>query len=330
MRDKNRVIYTLKKVLLLAGLLSIACAGHAQPVSPKPVRIIVPYAAGGASDGLARALAEYLSKTVSQQFVVDNRPGGNTLIGAEQVARSGSDGHTLLLTAEATLVVNPALYSRLPYDPLKDFSPVAALVDVPQGLAITVGFNARNLGEFIDQAKRAPKAVSYASLGVGSTAHLNAELFQRIADIRLVEVSYKGAAPALADLIGGHVTSMIVSTGLLASRLQTGKIRVLAVNGQKRSALLPDVPTFAEAGLPGFAPSSWFALLAPAGTPTGIISKLNQEINKALSDPEFAERALVRQGLEPIGGPPERLASLMRTEMEKWEKLIRETGIRIE
>jgi tripartite-type tricarboxylate transporter receptor subunit TctC len=310
---------------------TLTASAAAQPAYPsKPVTMVVPYAPGGVADALARAIAARLSGSLKQQVLVDNKPGGNTVIGAQAVARAAADGYTLLLTAEATLAMNPSLYAKLPYNVEKSFAPVIALAQVPQSLVVANSTPAKTLPGFIALAKEQPGKLSYATLGIGSTAHLNFELFQKATGIKLGEVSYKGAAPALTDLIGGHVGAMIVSTGLVAPQAKAGKLRVLATSGSARSALLPDVPTFAEAGLADFAPASWFALLTVAGTPPEIARRLNAEVARVLADPGFKSETLDRLSLEPLGGTPEDLAALIRTETQRWGAVIRDAGVKLE
>ena len=291
---------------------------------------MVPYAPGGVSDALARALAQRLSTALAQPVLVENKPGGNTIIGADAVAKAAPDGYTLLLTAEATLAMNPALYAKLPYSVDKDFAPVATLVQIPQSFVVTPGHPAASLKDFIADAGQQGKKLSYATLGVGSTAHLNMELFQKSAKTSMTDVSYKGAAPALTDLMGGHVTAMIVSTGLIAPQVAAGKLKALAVSGSKRSPLIPGAPTFAEAGMPGFQPSSWFALLAPANTSADIVKRLNTEVNKILADPVFKADTLAKFGAEAAGGTPDQLTALIKSETQTWGAVIRDAKVRLE
>lgn len=317
------------RALALLALSSMAFGAASQPAYPaKPVTIVVPYAPGGLSDSLARALAQRLAVGLKQPVVVDNKPGANTLIGAGAVAKAPADGHTLLLTAEATLAINPHLYAKLPYHPESSFAPVAALASLSQGLAVSPGMPADSLSKFLAQAKSA--RLTYANLGAGSTAHLNMELFQRAAGVKLEGVPYKGAGPALTDLMGGHVDAMIVATGLVAPQVQAGKLKLLAVGGSRRSALVPGVPTFAEAGLPDYQPSSWFALLAVAGTSPEIVRRLNADVNRILADPAFKTEFLDRNGLEAIGGSAEQLGALVRTEARRWGEVVRAAQVKVE
>lgn len=314
-------------VLLLAGVLGTACA---QTYPVKPIKLVVPYAPGGVSDSLARALAQRLAPALAQPVLVENKAGGNTVIGADAVAKAAPDGYTLLLTAEATLAMNPALYAKLPYSVERDFVPIVTLVQIPQSFVVAPSHPAGNLRDFIADATQPGRKLSYATLGVGSTAHLNMELFQKSAKTSMSDVSYKGAAPALTDLMGGHVTAMIVSTGLIAPQVAAGKLKALAVGGNKRSPLIPSAPTFAEAGMPGFQPSSWFALLAPASTSPEVVKRLNIEINKILADPVFKADSLAKFGAEAAGGTPEQLAALIKAETQTWSAIIRDTKVRLE
>lgn len=318
-----------KIFFLIFALFTLRASAEAD-FPAKPITIVVPYPAGGVSDALARALAQRLSIALKQQVLIDNRGGGNTLIGTQYVAKAAADGYTLLLTAEATLAMNPHLYSKLPYDVEKNFSPVIALAQVPQSLAVATELPVNTVAKFITYAKANPQKLTYATLGIGSTAHLNFELFQRSTGMKLTDVAYKGAAPALTDLMGGHVNSMIISTGLISPQAIAGKVRVLAVSGKKRSTLLPEVPTFAEAGVNNFSPSSWFGLLTVAGTPKDIIKRYNFEIDKTLNDPVFRKDFLTKYGLESLGGSPDELASLIKSESHSWGSVIRDANIKLD
>ena len=324
-----KYIFTLFTKLL--PLLLVCCATHAQSNYPqKSISIVVPYVTGGVSDGLARALAIKLSANLGQQVLVENKPGGNTLIGATHVAKSSPDGYTLLLTAESTLTMNPMLYAKLPYDVDKNFAPIIALASIPQSFVISPSIPAKNMSEFVQLAKKQPKHYSFANLGIGSSAHLNFELFQRVTELQLVDIAYKGASAAITDLIGGHVSAMIVSTGLVSAQARANNLRVLAVAGSKRSTQLPDVPTFKEVGLEGFTPSSWFALMGVAGTPKDVLEKLNAESNKILKDPSFKAEQLDRFALDPIGGSAEFLASYIKSESQRWSQIIKDMNIKLD
>ena len=321
----------LKTTSVCLSLVCAMCAGQAQNLYPqKSISIVVPYVTGGVSDGLARALGVKLTSALGQQVLIENKPGGNTLIGASHVAKSAADGYTLLLTAESTLTMNPMLYAKLPYDVEKNFAPVVALASIPQSFVISPSVPAKSLQEFVQLAKKSPKNYSFANLGIGSSAHLNSELLQRVADMQLVDIAYKGASAAITDLMGGHVSAMIVSTGLVSAQAKANNLRVLAVAGNKRSPQLPEVPTFKEAGFESFTPSSWFALMGVAGTPKDTLEKINLEVNKILKDPTFKANQLDRFALEPIGGTPEQLASLIKSESQRWSHIIKDMNIRLD
>jgi len=322
----------LLKNLIALSVLALSCGlTHAQSAYPqKPISLVVPYVSGGVSDALARALAQKISSSTGQQVLVENRPGGNTLIGSAHVAKSAPDGYTLLLTAESTLTMNPMLYAKLPYDVEKNFTPIAALASIPQSFVISPSVPAKTLQEFIQLAKKSPKNYSFANLGVGSSAHLNFELFQRVTEMQLVDIAYKGASAAITDLIGGHVSAMIVSTGLVSAQARANNLKVLAVAGSKRSAQLPDVPTFKELGFENFTPSSWFALMGVFGTPKEVIERINSEVNKALKDPVFKAEQLDRFALDPIGGSPDQLAQLIKTESQRWALIIKDMNLRLD
>jgi tripartite-type tricarboxylate transporter receptor subunit TctC len=320
---------TRSMATLAVCALSLGTAVGQAAYPSRPVTIVVPYPSGGVADAMARAFAEQLKLALKQPFVVENRGGGNTLPGSAAVASAAPDGHTLLLTAENTLTINPYLYAKLPYDADKSFTPVIALARVPQSLVVSKGFNATTLQQFISNARANPDKVSYATLGVGSTPHMNMIAFQKATGTKLLDVPYRGASPALLDVIGGTVNAMLVSTGLVAPQIASGKLTVLAVEGNKRSPLLPNVPTFTEAGLPNFTPTTWFALLAPAGTPPAVVSLLNAEMNRILSDRSVREEQIEKRGLEAIGGSPGDLKDLIDENRKRMGPLVREANIRL-
>jgi tripartite-type tricarboxylate transporter receptor subunit TctC len=296
----------------------------------KPITVVVPYASGGVSDAIARGLAQKLSQELKTQVLVDNKAGGNTLIGATHVAKSNPDGYTLLLTAEATLTLNPLIYAKLPYDVEKNFAPIVAIAQVPQSLIISSKLGIANYQDFVAHAKKNAGKVSYATLGVGSTAHLNFEMFQRTVGLSMHDIPFKGASVAINDLIGGHVDAMIVSTGLIAAQSKSGNLRVLATAGNKRSSLLPDVPTFKEVGVSNFYPSSWFALLAPAGTPQDVVQKLNASVNKILKDDALRTSLFDKFSLEAMGGSSESLRALIRSDTDRMVPVVKDLGIKLD
>lgn len=293
----------------------------------KPVRVVVPYPAGGAVDSFARVLTQQLSELWGYPVVVENRAGASTMLGAEQVAKSPADGYTLMLTAELTLVTVPHLYEKIPYDPLRDFAPITALVSATQALVANPSLPVKTVNDVVTLAKAKPGELTYGSFGIGSTGHLNMEVFQAMTGIRFNHIPYSGAGPALNDVVGGHVNLMLAALSIVKGSVEGGKLRVIAVGSDRRSSEFPDVPTISESGVPGFQAKSWFGLVAPAETPPEIIKKINQDVIKVMSDPAFAQRYLAAQGLEPITGTPEQFAAFMRTETKKWAKVVRDANI---
>lgn len=293
----------------------------------KPVRVVVPYPAGGAVDSFARVLTQQLSELWGYPVVVENRAGASTMLGAEQVAKSPADGYTLMLTAELTLVTVPHLYEKIPYDPLRDFAPITALVSATQALVANPSLPVKTVHDVVTLAKAKPGELTYGSFGIGSTGHLNMEVFQAMTGTRFNHIPYSGAGPALNDVVGGHVNLMLAALSIVKGSVEGGKLRVIAVGSDRRSSEFPDVPTISESGVPGFQAKSWFGLVAPAETPPEIIKKINQDVIKVMSNPAFAQQYLAAQGLEPITGTPEQFAAFMRTETKKWGKVVRDANI---
>jgi len=320
-----RVIVT---VLLATGLFSQQAALAKYPT--KPVHIVVPYPAGGAVDAFARVLTQQLSEMWSQQVVVDNRPGASTMIGAEQVAKSPPDGYTLLLTAELTLVIVPHLYEKIPYDPLRDFTPIVALVSATQALVANPSLPVKTVKDLVALAKAKPGQLTYGSFGNGSTGHLNMEVLQAMTGARFNHIPYNGAGPAMNDVIGGHIDFMLAALSIVKGNVQAGKLRMIGVGSNHRSSEFPDVPTISESGAPGFEAKSWFGLVAPAGTPPDVIRKINQDVTKVISDRAFAEKFLAAQGLEPITGTPEQFAAFVKRESTKWAEVIKSANIKLD
>jgi tripartite-type tricarboxylate transporter receptor subunit TctC len=313
--------------LLTTGLFSQQAALAQYPT--KPVHIVVPYPAGGAVDAFARVLTQQLSEMWGQQVVVDNRPGASTMIGAEQVAKSPPDGYTLLLTAELTLVIVPHLYEKIPYDPLRDFAPVVALVSATQALVANPSLPVKTVKDLVALAKAKPGQLTFGSFGNGSTGHLNMEVLQAMTGARFNHIPYNGAGPAMNDVIGGHIDFMLAALSIVKGNVQAGKLRMIGVGSNHRSSEFPDVPTISESGAPGFEAKSWFGLVAPAGTPPDVIKKINQDVTKVISDRAFAEKFLAAQGLEPITGTPEQFAALVRAETVRWGKVVKDADIKV-
>ncbi|HUL90478.1 MAG TPA: tripartite tricarboxylate transporter substrate binding protein [Pseudolabrys sp.] len=314
-------------ILFAAGLFSQQSALAQYPT--RPVHIVVPYPAGGAVDAFARVLSQSLSDVWGQQVIVDNRPGASTMIGAEQVAKSPADGYTLLLTAELTLVTVPHLYERIPYDPLRDFAPITALVSATQALVVNPSLPVKTVKDLVALAKEKPGELTYGSFGIGSTGHLNMEMLQAMTGARFNHIPYNGAGPAMNDVIGGHISFMFAAISIVKGNVQAGKLHMIGVGNDHRSSEFSDVPTISESGVPGFEAKSWFGLVAPAGTPAHIITKINQDVTKVISDRVFAEKYLAAQGLEPIVGTPEQFAAFIRAETVKWGKVVKEANIKV-
>jgi len=314
-------------VLLATGLFSQQAALAQYPT--RPVHIVVPYPAGGAVDAFARVLTQQLSELWGQQVVVDNRPGASTMIGADQVAKSPPDGYTLLLTAELTLVIVPHLYEKIPYDPLRDFTPIVALVSATQALVANPSLPVKTVKDLVALAKAKPGQLTYGSFGNGSTGHLNMEVLQAMTGARFNHIPYNGAGPAMNDVIGGHIDFMLAALSIVKGNVQAGKLRMIGVGSNHRSSEFPDVPTISESGAPGFEAKSWFGLLAPAGTPPDVITKINQDVTKVISERAFAEKYLAAQGLESITGTPEQFAALIRAETVRWGKILKDADVKV-
>ena len=279
----------LLRVAFSIGALTLASAAHAQNFPNKPVSIIVTSAPGGAADATARILALHLAKAWNQQVVVENKPGGNTQIAADHVAKAAPDGHTLLLGPDVTFTVNPHLYRKLSYDPVKDFEPITGLTVLHQALVTHPSLPANNVAELLALAKAKPNALNYGTFGLGSAGHLNMEALQSQAGVKLTAVHYRGAAPAMTDVIAGHIQLMFVSFGSALQSWKAGQLKMLAIGSPNRLAGYPDLPTVAEGGLPGFEAKSWFGLFATGGTPQPIVTKINADVRKIIESPEFAQ-----------------------------------------
>ena len=307
----------------------VATAALAQTYPSKPIRIVVPFPAGGTTDVLARAVAQKLTESLGQAVVVDNRPGAGGNIGAELVAKSPPDGYTLLMGTVGTHAINPGLYPKMPYDHVKDFAPVILVAGVPNVLVVNPALPFNSVKELIAYAKANPGKLNFASSGNGTSIHLSGELFKTMADVQIMHVPYKGSSPALQDLVGGQVQIMFDNLPSSLALIKAGKLKALAVTSLARAAALPDVPTLAESGLPGFEASSWFGLLAPAGTPQPVIAKLNADVAKWLASPEAREK-LLAQGAIAAGGTPEDFAKHIAAETAKWQKVVKDSGAKID
>jgi tripartite-type tricarboxylate transporter receptor subunit TctC len=318
--------------IVTAGLIGL-CAALAAPAAArgypaKPVRFIVPFAPGGNTDVQGRLIAHKLTEAWGQQVVVDNRAGAGGTVGVELAARAVPDGHTIVLASFGNVLVGQSLYKTLPYDPLKDLSPVV-LVSTPPGLLVVhPGLPVKTVKELIAYGREHAGKLNYGSAGSGTWNHLFAEQFKALARIQMTHVPYKGANPAVTDVIGGQIQLAFAPFPTALPHVKSGRLRALAVTGARRSPVMPETPTVAESGLPGYEAASWFAVLGPVGMPQGIVAKLNADINRVLQLPEV-RAAFAADGSEPVGGTPEQLRQSMREGIAKWGKLVRELDIRL-
>jgi tripartite-type tricarboxylate transporter receptor subunit TctC len=311
-------------------LLLLSTSVLAQPFPSKVVKIVVAYAPGGATDVVTRAVAQRLSPMWGQPVVIENKPGANTNIATADVAKAPADGYTLLSTAESTFAVNPYVYAKLPYDPVKDYVPVSGLGIIQQVLAVHPGLPYNTVGELIAAAKAQPGKLNYAAFGPGSSPHLNMEMLLHMAGAQMTPVHYKGGGPALTDVIGGHVSMIILSTTLTAKPYRAGQLKILGVGSPNRLAVFPEVPTIAESGLPGYEAVSWFGLFAPAGTPREVVSRINTDVQRVLADADFREKFLAPNYFEPVTGTPEQFAAYVKREADKWAQVIKAAKITVD
>ena len=321
------------KSALILSLIALVCAlalpAHAQSYPSKPVRMIVPYPPGGGNDTFGRLFAAKLGERTGQPFLVENRPGAGTMIGTEAAAKSAPDGYTILLSSIATHALSPNLYSRVPYDPIKDFAPITLLGIAPTVLVINQELPAKSLQELISLAKSKPGALAYASGGNGTPPHINAEVFKAVAGVDLLHVAYKGGGPALTDLMAGRVHVMLDTAASAMPHVRGGKLRALALSAPKRSAEYPDLPTFAEAGLPQYDTNAWYSMHAPAGTPADIVRRLNRELVAILKDPEILAR-FKQLSTDPVGNTPEEFGAFVKVELDKYARIIKAAGIKLD
>lgn len=315
-------------LLAMLAALCVTVAYAAEPAYPdRPVRVVVPFPPGGANDIVARQIGQRLNARWGKPVVIDNRGGAGGNIGTEIGARANPDGYTLLIGSTSTLASNMSLYEKLPFDVVRDFAPIALIVTAPNTLCVTPGVPAKTVPELIKLAKTAPQKLNYSSFGEGSSSHLIAEMFKRQAGIDMVHVPYKGGALALSAVIGGEVHMTFSNFSVALPQVKSGKVRGIAVTSLKRAPALPEVPTVAESGLPGFEATAWVALVAPRATPRAIVQRVNADIRAELSDKDMRAQ-LEAQGLEPAGGTPEALGQHIRAEIERWRRVIREAGVR--
>ena len=320
----NKIIYLLPFFTLGAP----AATGYAQTYPAKPVRVVVPSSPGGGTDIIARIVAPELSKHLGQQFVIDNRPGAGTMIGIEIVAKAPADGYALLMTP-STLAINSALYKKIPYDPVRDFAPITELISSPSIIVVHPSVPAKTIKELIAFARARPDQMNYASAGAGTYPHMTMELFQSMAKIKMVHIPYKGTGPAMIDLLAGNTAVMAGTILSVMPQVRAGRLRALGISSEKRSPIAPEIPTVAEAGLPGFEAVQWYGFLAPARTPHDIIVRLHAETARILHQPETKER-FASDGADPVGNSPEEFSRFVQTELVKWAKVARGAGLQPE
>jgi tripartite-type tricarboxylate transporter receptor subunit TctC len=318
----------MRKAALLACMIFFASCALAQDYPARTVRVIIPFAPGGGTDIVGRILAQHLSQRLGQSFVVENRPAGSGIVGADAVAKSAPDGYTLLF-AFSTLSSSAQLISKLPYDPVRDFAPIALATTSPLLAVTPSAVPAKDLREFIGYAKASAGKLNYGSSGPGSSPHLATELFLSLTGVQMTHVAYKGIAPATTALLANEVQFSLVPIAVGMPHVRSGRLRALATCGPARSAATPDVPTASEAGLPGLEVIAWWGMLAPAKTPAAIVARLNREIRAILENPEV-RRGLVDQGMDPAGGEPAEFAALIKADMEKWGDIGRRLGVKLE
>jgi tripartite-type tricarboxylate transporter receptor subunit TctC len=323
----------IARAVLGAGML-LAAPFVAQPVSAqggypsKPIRWIVPWPPGGGADVLSRMLSPKLSEALKQQIVIDNRGGAAGNIGAEAAAKSPPDGHTIVFAYSGTHAINPSIYSRMPFKE-SDFAPIILLSSVPQVLVVHPSLPVKSVKELVTLAKKRPGQLTYGSSGNGAFNHLTGALFANMAKIDIVHVPYKGGGPAAVALLSGEITMILGEPASIVGFVKAGKVRALAVTGEKRALGMPELPTMAEAGISGYAATSWNGMLAPAGVPAPIIKRLNEEFNRIISDPEMKKRML-GSGYEPVGGSPGKFGEHIHAEIAKWAPVVKATGVRVD
>lgn len=332
MTFQRRTFALLTAAAALSGAGLLPTTALAQPDAnwpSKPIKWVVPFPPGGAMDVIARTLGEKAGRVLGTSFVIENRPGAGGNIGADYVAKQPGDGYTIMITSIG-MATNKALYAKLTYDPVKDFAPISLLAVVPNVLVVNAAKNTdKSVKDVIAHAKKEPGKLTYASAGNGTSIHLAGEVFASMAGVDILHVPYKGSGPAITDMLGGQVDLMFDSITSARPHIQSGKLRALGLTTSKRSSALPDVPTIAEAGVPGYEVSPWFAVFAPAGTPPEVVAKLNKVLNDGMKDPETLKK-LESIGAEPIGTSPQELATHLSKELDRWGKLIKERNIRMD
>jgi len=323
---QGTILFRGARWLMAAALCACALAANAQAYPSKPIRFVIPYPPGGMADTYARAMGQALSDRVGQPVVVENKPGGSLIIGTDAVAKSPADGYTILLASVSSLALNASAFRKLPYDPVRDFSPVAVTFHLPLFLMVNADLPVKSVRDLIAYAKANPGKLSFASLGHGSSLHIAGETFKNMAGIDILHVPYKGTTTALPDLISGRV-SMIFDGGAFLPQVQAGKVKLLAVTSPKRLDSMPDVPTLAEAGVPGYDLSFWFGVVAPGGTPRPIVDKLSRDLNEITKTQAFRERMASFNNMQLMTGTPEQMGDQIKGDIVLWQKLLKDAGV---
>ncbi len=326
---KRNLFLQLCAASALVGLTGSAAA-QAQPAWPaaKPVRVVVAFTAGGTTDILARQVTQQLGEKLKQQFVIDNKPGAGGNLGTELVVRAAPDGYTLIVNSVGPIAVNPSLYRSLPYNPLTDLLPMVQIADVPNVLVVHPSVPARSMEEFLAYAKANPGVLNYGSTGIGTSSHLSSFMLAKRAGFEATHIAYKGA-DALRDLLAGRIQFMFATIPSVMPHITAGKLRPIAVSSLQRSRSMPDIPTVAAAGFPGFEAGSWFGFFAPKGTPQAVIDQINRAVNEVIKVPAV-EQQMIAQGADPVGGTPEQFGQFTQREYEKWKLIVQESGARAE
>ena len=325
-------VRALRAFAFTAGMLALAFASGAiaaETYPGRPIKLIVPFPPGGGPDLIAREVATTVTTQQGWTIIIDNKPGSGGNIGMDAAAKAAPDGYTLVMGQTSNMAINPSLYAKLPYNPQKDLTPVGLVASAPLVIAVASNSPYKTLADLMNAAKANPDGINYASSGSGTVAHLATEQLQRIANVKLTHVPYKGAAQGVTDLIGGQIQMYISSVVTLSGHIRNGKMRALAVTSAKRSADLPNVPTVAEAGYKGFEAVTWFGIAAPAGVSKDAVGKLNAAFNKALETPDVRKK-LTEQGADVLGGPSEQFAALVRDETVRWAKVVKESGAKVD
>ena len=325
-------VRALRAFAFTAGMLALAFASGAiaaETYPARPIKLIVPFPPGGGPDLIAREVATTVTTQQGWTIIIDNKPGSGGNIGMDAAAKAAPDGYTLVMGQTSNMAINPSLYAKLPYNPQKDLTPVGLVASAPLVIAVASNSPYKTLADLMNAAKANPDGINYASSGSGTVAHLATEQLQRIANVKLTHVPYKGAAQGVTDLIGGQIQMYISSVVTLSGHIRNGKMRALAVTSAKRSADLPNVPTVAEAGYKGFEAVTWFGIAAPAGVSKDAVAKLNAAFNKALETPDVRKK-LTEQGADVLGGPSEQFAALVRDETVRWAKVVKESGAKVD